>query len=324
MGPTTQTVYASPPEDNQPTPKLSDVNAPSSQSQSLASKLLAVIELNNLAAIAVWVGASLVPYHFVAVRVWSWCAQFPDDKLFLYGSAILIITVIAFYLGLLTLIDLGYGPRAWQHYRIQPNKKSQVTWYYKILPVAGFNLLVLSPLALYATYYIVAHVQQRQITTEALPSLGRMLVDILVSSVALETSYYYGHRSAHHPRLYKYCHKLHHDFTAPIPLAAFHMHPVDYLLTNVLPLLLGPMLFKLHIMTVWLWMSMALVLHIHLHCGLELPYLPTPMDHDYHHQVFNANYGVFGFYDAFHNTRGKYNNYRSNWLAKLTASSKQE
>lgn len=43
---------------------------------------------------------------------------------------------------------------------------------------------------------------------------------------------------------------------------------------------------------------------INSHCGFQLPLFPSPVGHDYHHEVFNKNYGPVGVLDWFHGTAG--------------------
>jgi methylsterol monooxygenase len=43
---------------------------------------------------------------------------------------------------------------------------------------------------------------------------------------------------------------------------------------------------------------------INSHCGFQLPLFPSPVGHDYHHEVFNKNYGPVGILDWLHGTAG--------------------
>ncbi len=46
-------------------------------------------------------------------------------------------------------------------------------------------------------------------------------------------------RLLHHPRLYKYVHKRHHEWTAPIGWVAVYAHPVEHIISNMLPPVMG-------------------------------------------------------------------------------------
>jgi sterol desaturase/sphingolipid hydroxylase (fatty acid hydroxylase superfamily) len=46
----------------------------------------------------------------------------------------------------------------------------------------------------------------------------------------------------------------------------------------------------------------------------RLPGMPNALQHDYHHQVFNANYGVLGILDELHGTRGGFASWQECWF----------
>merc|ERR1712108_54344 len=104
----------------------------------------------------------------------------------------------------------------------------------------------------------------------------------------------YSHWILHHRRLYKHIHKKHHEWTASIALVAVYAHPVEHVVSNLLPVALGPLIVGSHPATMWLWFSIALLSTLNSHSGYHLPFLPSPEAHDFHHLKFNQCYGVLG------------------------------
>lgn len=135
-----------------------------------------------------------------------------------------------------------------------------------------------------------------------LPSFQWVLFEILVFSLVEEVFFYYSHRLLHHRRLYSKIHKVHHEWTAPVGVVSMYCHPIEHILSNIIPVTVGPLLMGSHLATTWMWFTLGLMTTTVSHCGYHLPFLPSPEAHDYHHLKFNNNFGVLGVLDRLHGT----------------------
>eukprot|EP01130_Rhizamoeba_saxonica_P013868 TRINITY_DN5970_c0_g1_i1.p1 TRINITY_DN5970_c0_g1~~TRINITY_DN5970_c0_g1_i1.p1 ORF type:complete len:316 (+),score=34.88 TRINITY_DN5970_c0_g1_i1:93-1040(+) len=139
-----------------------------------------------------------------------------------------------------------------------------------------------------------------------IPSPRRVVGEFLVYIVLNEFLFYYGHKLLHTKALYGPVHKIHHEFTSPIGLAAAYCHPIEMVISNIIPLAGGALLLKSHITTLWIWICLVVIGTQTHHCGYRLPtsffYDEQPDFHDFHHEKFHYNFGLLGWLDAWHGT----------------------
>ncbi|ORZ06709.1 hypothetical protein BCR42DRAFT_383859 [Absidia repens] len=155
----------------------------------------------------------------------------------------------------------------------------------------------------------------------------------LVIFLIIEDAYHYAvHRLMHWPPLYKKIHKVHHEYAAPIGIAAEYAHPLE---TSILGLgtIGGPLFYHaitfyyletskdwhLHLFTMLVWIVVRLTQAVDAHSGYDfpwslhhfIPFWAGAEHHDYHHQAFVGNYASsFRWWDYLFGTDKKYRAYR--------------
>lgn len=117
-----------------------------------------------------------------------------------------------------------------------------------------------------------------------------------------DTYFYFAHRSMHHPKLFKWFHKVHHLSRTPTPWAAYSFAPGEALIMSAfVPLILW--LIPIHETILFIFVAIQIVRNAQGHSGIEFHHhnwVDTPLDvftttthHDLHHQKVNGNYGLY-------------------------------
>nr|ODO02766.1 methylsterol monooxygenase [Cryptococcus depauperatus CBS 7855] len=210
-----------------------------------------------------------------------------------------------------------------QQWKLQPNKhitKAQIWKCTKVVLATHFTCE--APLIL-AFHPICCYFGMK---TYELPfsSLGLMAAQIAFFFVFEDTFHYWAHRALHYGPLYKNIHKLHHEFSAPIGLAAEYAHPLEVLILAQ-GTISGPFLYAifrhdLHILTVYIWITLRLWQAVDAHSGYDfpwslrhiIPFWAGADHHDFHHMAFVNCYSTsFRWWDYSLGTDSKYHAYKA-------------
>eukprot|EP01012_Entosiphon_sulcatum_P031779 TRINITY_DN40489_c0_g1_i1.p1 TRINITY_DN40489_c0_g1~~TRINITY_DN40489_c0_g1_i1.p1 ORF type:complete len:304 (-),score=35.61 TRINITY_DN40489_c0_g1_i1:101-991(-) len=235
----------------------------------------------------------------------------------LVGLILPFLVILTYWVnGLLLLaFDVYKRPSVLQTFKIQPTKSFDVSKLRKVVS----NLLigqffVLWPFAMLAGVLCELGIGV-QISPE-IPHPKELILYYIGYVVTDEILFFYGHWALHHPLFYSKIHKIHHEFTSPVGLVAAYCHPFEMIVSNVLPLGIGVVLFRSHAFTAISWSVFAVLGTQTHHCGYRWPWIARwdhqPNFHDFHHEVFSSNYGMMGWLDRLHGTDTK-------WQKKIAA-----
>ncbi|XP_054157515.1 fatty acid hydroxylase domain-containing protein 2-like isoform X2 [Oppia nitens] len=169
-------------------------------------------------------------------------------------------------------------------------------------PVVYNQTVVMLPL-----FYLLARaLEWRQFPTGQLPSLARIVTEAIGYLVLYEIGFYYTHRLLHYGPLYRLIHKRHHRWQAPVAMSSFYCHPVEHVISNIMPVFIGPFVLGSHLFIQWGWYGAVIFVTLAHHSGYHFPCMISSEYHDYHHLKFNQNFGTFGLLDWIHGTNNEF------------------
>ncbi len=132
---------------------------------------------------------------------------------------------------------------------------------------------------------------------------GYWVLSIIIMIFMHDTYFYWIHRGMHHPKIYKYVHKVHHLSQNPSPWAAYAFHPIEAFFEASI---IFPIVFLVphHRSAVLVFLSFMIFYNVYGHLGYELfpkrfnknpigKWLNTSINHNQHHEKFHGNYGLY-------------------------------
>lgn len=235
---------------------------------------------------------------------------FRDSFSFLYLKTLLQLSIL--YFSFCTTAELVvYILQATGGLRkIQPNKLWTLTNLWKECFWSQVCLIVGS---FFVSYCIWKHIHNESKLYWAIDQHGYpfWLAQFVLTWLGNDAWQYWTHRFLHYRPIYRYVHKVHHQFYAPSVFATMSFHPIEAavqfapsIATIFIPVHVPSLLFS-----AVCFFSISVAEHsgyslssIEKYMGHRL-FLSTPLHHDVHHQILRANYAVyFTFWDHLFST----------------------
>lgn len=172
----------------------------------------------------------------------------------------------------------------------------------RTLKVIAFLHFVVFPIDIYFKFVVLARADFH-VDVDSFPSGFTISKHILFCMIVEDFLTYWAHRLMHHPYFYAKYHKMHHEYSETVMLAAEYSHPFEYVTLNLIPSALAVLLLqgRVHLVTHMLWMTLRLTRAGDNHCGYDFPWSPfqyIPFGtgeafHDFHHTNNIGNYASF-------------------------------
>jgi sterol desaturase/sphingolipid hydroxylase (fatty acid hydroxylase superfamily) len=174
----------------------------------------------------------------------------------------------------------------------------------KILSLYFLNQVILGNLF----YFFISFISNCQISKVSMPSFFSFWLQIMVCTLVEDFTFYWSHRTLHHPYFYNKIHKVHHSFYNVIHISYAYAHPLEFVFGNLVPMAMSLFVFQnyLHIVAYTGFVLMRSLETAEGHSGYEFkysifsysPFCNDAEYHDFHHLKNMGNYGsFFSFWD---------------------------
>lgn len=141
---------------------------------------------------------------------------------------------------------------------------------------------------------------------ESLPSVGRFFAMMAGLTVCSTTWFYFSHRLLHRPWWMRKVHRVHHEFRTSTALAAEYAHWFEFIVGNFGTMAVGVILLAPSLFTIYVYTLLGTFTFVAHHCGFAVPWISSPVHHDWHHYRYIEAFGTYNIWDRLLGTDTEY------------------
>jgi fatty acid hydroxylase domain-containing protein 2 len=132
--------------------------------------------------------------------------------------------------------------------------------------------------------------------------------------------FFAAHHTMHRKYFFKKYHKIHHEYRESIAIATHHVHFVEHIVGNLIPVFAGVYILMPHPFVILFWILMVVINALHTHSGYAIPWMSYSVHHDWHHYHVNGSFSAIGFMDQLFGTDKAFNKMKKEYQIKKTTS----
>lgn len=251
---------------------------------------------------------------------WQWFMQRMSIETFVVGVGFTFYLVVFWVVGIPYLLLDKYRKPAWLYkYKIQDipderRKKASTNSLTKSILRVLFNQFFGTLPFLIGLVWVMKKMGYDP--NIAIPVWWVALLQLAGMMLIEDVLFYTNHYFMHQKYLFKKFHKIHHEYRESIAIATHHVHYVEHIAGNLIPVFTGVLILQPHPFVVLFWILIVVMNALHTHSGYAFPWMSYSVHHDWHHYHVNGSFSAIGLMDAIFGTDKAFNKMKKGFRAQ--------